>query len=280
MKYSNRFFLYAPLGVFLALLAIAGVHWWVLATRLSAWLDAHNGREVMPSVTMHYDTRHITGFPFSLDTEFRDVTFTVETAHGPVQWRADKLAMHALTYGRDETIFEAAGPQKLNWTKDSGEKRTLPFAAGSLRASAIVKEGALARFDLDIVGFGSKAFTAQRLQFHMRRNGRGRIDLLVNADEMGIPPGDCPLLGAHVVQAEYSGSVARAEAFSPLLSGNGQWGEAVRNWRAAHGAVQGGGLWLKLADGSTALRLQDTLAQLPAEDTVSLPRLTGALCGY
>jgi hypothetical protein len=224
MKYSSRFFLYAPFGVFLLLLAVAGIHWWIAASRLGDWLDAKNGREIMPGVTLGFSARHITGFPFSLDTEMHDVSVAVATGKGELRWQSEKFAMHALAYGRDETIFEAAGHQVLRWDA-SGR---LNFAVGVLRASAIRSKGALDRFDLDIVGFGSAAFTAQRLQLHLRR--AKTLDTLTVLD--GAP---CPGLAE---KFELRGAITQADAFSRLATGEEGLAAALTRWRGKHGAFK------------------------------------------
>lgn len=228
MKYSSRFFLYAPLGVFLFLLAAAGIHWWIAASRLTDWLDAKNGREIMPGVTLSFSARHITGFPFSLDTEMQDVIVGVATGRGTLRWQSEKFAMHALPYGRDETIFEAAGHQTLRWNASG----SLNFAVGALRASAIRRKGALERFDLDIVGFGSAVFTAQRLQLHLRRNAATALDTLVVLN--GVRP-PCPGLAE---KAEFRGDITQADAFSRLATGDEGLEAALARWRGAHGAFE------------------------------------------
>jgi hypothetical protein len=227
MKYSSRFFLYAPLGVFLVLFAAVGVQWWSKASALSGRLAAANGHEAMPGVTMRFAKSRISGFPFSLDTQLSNVSFAMASAHGPTRWTAEKFAMHALTYGRDETIFEAAGHQSLQWTREDGTVRTLPFAVGSLRASAIVQKGALVRFDFDLVGFGSKAFTAQRLQFHARQYATA-IHLSVSADGLT----NCQRSAIRHVAA-----VTIDEAFERLQLGEESWPDAVAAWRAAGGTT-------------------------------------------
>ena len=237
MNYSHRFFLYAPLGVFLAIAAGVGVHWWFSADALAARLKAMNRHELVPGVTLYFGTERITGFPFSLDTEMRDVTITIKTPHGPAQWHADRFAMHALTYGRDETVFEAAGPQVLHWTRDDGKGRTLTFQVGSMHASAIRGRQGLARFDLDIVGFGSRAFTAQRLQFHLRRD-RDSIDLYATTDGVRFSKADAPGLGGSIAGARLSATVTQGAAFEDLLAGTAPWFATVNAWRAAGGRLK------------------------------------------
>ena len=238
MKYSSRFFLYAPMGLFLALVLGVSIHWWVVASAFSARLAAMNGHEIAPGVTMHYASRTISGFPFTLDTVFREMNFEIATPHGPTRWHADKFAMHALTYGRDETIFEAAGPQELSWTRDDGTRRTLAFAVGSLHASAIEDRTGMVRFDLDLVGFGSKALTAQRFQFHIRRNiPRDMFDIVVTANGVHFLGETRPDLGERIATASLTASIGAAEAFDPLRAGTQRWFDAVTRWRSANGTL-------------------------------------------
>ena len=171
MNYSSRFFLYAPFALLLLIGAAFGVYWRQVADALGRRLDVLQTREAMPGVTVRYATRTISGFPFNLDVVFTDFRVSVETGHGPVVWQAQNFALHALTYGADKTIFEAAGKQSFSWKDAEGVQHVLPFEAGSLHASAIRNAAGLTRFDLDVVGFGSPALTAARIQFHTRRAG-------------------------------------------------------------------------------------------------------------
>ncbi|MDE2501310.1 MAG: DUF2125 domain-containing protein [Alphaproteobacteria bacterium] len=252
MKYSSRFFLYAPLGLFLTLFLGVGVHWWLAASTLSTQLEAMNGRDIAPGVTIRFSSRTISGFPFTLDTEFRNMSFQIDTPHGPAEWRPQEFAMHALTYGRAETIFEAAGRQELRWTRDDGSKRTLVFDVGALHASAIDDHTGLARFDLDLVGFGSKAFTAKRLQFHIRRNlPRASFDLVVSADDVRFSAKDSPNLGNRIVTARFEGVISQAKSFDALRAGAERWTGAVEHWRKADGTLHVDSLWLKWPEMTT-----------------------------
>ena len=104
-------------------------------------------------------------------------------ANGPLIWRSEHFAAHALTYGRAQTIFEAAGKQTLQWSDDEGRRHGLEFAVGALRASAIKDGATLTRFDLDLQDFGSAAFIAGRLQFHLRRDpSADALDVAIKAD--------------------------------------------------------------------------------------------------
>lgn len=254
MRYSSRFFLYAPLAVVLSLFAVAGWHWWSLASALSARLEAANGREIMPGVLFHFAAKRITGFPFSVDSELSDVTLAMGTATGTTLWRSEKFAMHRLTYGRDETIFEAAGHQSLQW---GGKK--LDFAMGALHASAIFHRSALIRFDGDLVAFGSRAFTAKRLQLHARQVGDG-AEIQAQAEALSAPNCKGPASFA------YSASATNVAALAPLLTGQRSWEDGIAAWRRKGGAITSRGA--------------SPLAQIAAEKIPGIDALVMALCPY
>ena len=286
MNYSSRFFLYAPLGLFLALAVFVGIQWWLAASALSARLQAMNGREIAPGVTMRYASRTISGFPFNLDTVFRDVAFRITTPHGPTEWRSEHFAMHALTYGRDETIFEAAGRQELHWTRDDGSVSDLVFAVGSLHASAIEDSRGLARFDLDLMGFGSERLTAQRLQFHIRHGKDDKLYLAVMTDGLRIAPERCPNLDGGIAAGRLTGTIAAADAFSSLRAGTQDWSTAIMNWRATGGMFRIETLSLTPLGGKSPtdhaqsiLRLHTALEHSPADKVFALSDMLDAVCG-
>src|SRR5471032_112317 len=121
MKYSSRFWLFAPLVLFFALAAWAIAHWWVLASALDRKLTALNGHEAAPGITLSYASKTISGFPFNIDVVFTDFVAEGQGAHGPFRWTSDKVALHRLTFGRIQDLYEAAGNQTLSWTDARGK---------------------------------------------------------------------------------------------------------------------------------------------------------------
>lgn len=238
MNYSSRFFLYAPFALLLAVAAVVGAHWWVLEGALARRLDAMNARPAMPGVTIRFASRAIGGFPFRLDAVFRDFQVEVATGHGPAIWRAEHFALHALTYGRDETIFEAAGRQRLAWVDMAGRPHGLEFETGSLHASAIENAGGLSRFDLDLVGFGSAALTASRIQFHIRRDPAGDLlDVTASADDVDLSPSLRGAFGDAIKSVHLEGTIASATALDGLRAGRTDWRSALEAWRKASGTL-------------------------------------------
>jgi hypothetical protein len=262
MNFSHRFFLYGPFAMLVALAAGVMIYWWIAATALSAKLDALNGHEIAPGIRMSFASKRIAGFPFRLDAIFDGFTVQFPGAHGPVVWRADKFATHNLTYATDVTVMEAAGPQEISWTSQSGAAKKFAFTPGALRASTVVDAGQLQRFDLDAISVGGSRLAAGRAQFHFRRDPTvDALDLVVDLQALrmagdaanGFPEG---LSHVHV-----QGELAPAGSFLPLLAGQRDWRAAMNQWRAGNGFFkvdQAAAYWGKCeATSSGNLQLDD-----------------------
>jgi len=236
MKYSSRFFLYAPLLLFLILAAAAGANWWSMADVLSRKLDALNGRTAMPGVTLSFASKTIGGFPFNLDVEFRNFRIEVATDHGPAQWRSEKFALHALAYGPEQMIFEAAGKQLLSWTDLKRQRYALPFEVGEWHASSIVGDHGLVRFDMDLIGLGSPALIAARIQLHAREHA-GAIDLAAEADSVRLLGGLISPFGELIVLARANASAVPGKSFDAIRVGDASWEATLERWRVAQGVL-------------------------------------------
>ena len=239
MKYSSRFFLYAPLALFLVLALGAGANWWIAASALSKKLDLLNGREAMPGVSLGFSSKHISGFPFNLDVVFKDFRIEVATDHGPSTWTSRDFALHALAYGREQMIFEAAGPQRLTWTDLEHGHHVLPFAVGEWHASSIVDEGGLLRFDMDLVGLGSPALTAARLQLHARMDPKNNaVDVAGEVDSLRPAALASSLFGGAINQARFVASATPAHSFNRIRAAEASWQDALESWRKAGGTLR------------------------------------------
>jgi len=267
MKYSSRFFLYAPLAVFLAIAAGASFMWWREASALSARLDAMNGHEAMPGVTMHFASKAVSGFPFNLDVVFEDFRVEIATAHGPSSWRAEKFALHALTYGREQMIFEAAGRQAVAWHDLKKQPHALPFEIGSLHASAVEGERGVSRIDIVLLGLESPALDAGKVEFHARVAPNGRsIEIASAIDAVQLSPrlAAGSLFGGDIKQLRLNASAVPSTAFDGLRAGKTDWVSALETWRKANGALSVGDIeisWDGLsAKGRGSLGLDDRRA--------------------
>ena len=228
MNYSSRFWLYAPVCTFLALAAIAGVHWWIVADAFNKKLAALKGHQAVPGVMLDWDTVSTGGFPFRLDADFTKFRITGAGAHGPFSWSTEEFALHALTYGRAKTVYEAAGQQQVSWTDDAGAVHEASFLPGALRASSVRDDRGLARADLEIIGLAGKDFAIGRFQLHMRRDPDGAdLDLMLKAESAGT---------RKLVQV-YA-TLSHANTLTSLLQGEKSWPEADANWRAQGGEAK------------------------------------------
>lgn len=238
MNYSHRAFLYGPVGL-LAIAAIAVVaYWWTASGAMARRLDAMNGHEVAPGVHFSFAHKEMGGFPFRVDGELDDLRISIDTSHGPAVWTAEKFAFHSLTYGRAQFVFEAAGAQHVEWHKDNGSLHTYDFVPGSLRASAIVVDHHLARFDLDALAVNSADVSASEVQLHLRDDPKiDGLDLFITANNVHFAPDDAPAFGPDMKHFAVNAMVSPGSSFAGLLSGHGDWRAGANGWHSRHGGV-------------------------------------------
>lgn len=238
MRYSSRFFLYAPIALLLSLAAAAALWWNISATSLNDRLVADNEREIMPGVRMHYASKSVNGFPFNLDTVLDGFELQIRMRTGPLVWRSEHFAIHALTYGPSQQIFEAAGTQTLDWTGSDGAHHHFSFVPGSLRASAVLHRGRLARFDLDLMAMNSPDLSAQRLQFHIRKApDQDALEFVASGDGVHLGPDLRAGFADELKALTLQGDISQATSLQRLLAGQSDWRVAAECWRQQHGRM-------------------------------------------
>ncbi|HEY3777403.1 MAG TPA: DUF2125 domain-containing protein [Rhizomicrobium sp.] len=239
MRYSSRLFLYAPLIVLVMLTIAASAHWQSVAGGLESWLRRSNGHEIAPGVTLRFASESVGGFPFNVDAVLTDVTIGVRTAFGPARWHTERFALHELTFGRAQQIYEAAGSQTLSWIDAEHVPHHFAFVPGSLQASAISSQARLVRFDLDINGIGSRALSGARAQLHFRKSpGHDAIDLVFSADGLHLARDLRAGFGAEISHILVQARLTPAGESAPLFGGNDSWDGALEKWRRSHGALR------------------------------------------
>jgi hypothetical protein len=238
MTYSSRVFLWAPLVLLLALALGTGARWWWVAQDLSHRLERMNGHEAVPGVTFDFSSKTVGGFPFNVDVVLHDLTLAVRGPHGLVGWRTEDFAAHSLTYGHSQWIYEAAGRQKLSWKTRSGITKGLEFDIGSLHASSALADGALERFDFDLVGFASPALAIARTQFHLRRNPNSdQLDIVGSAEEIHLSPRLRGLCGDTIDHIKFDGDFSNGSTLRGVLAGAARWQAGFEVWRKRGGRL-------------------------------------------
>ncbi len=239
MNYSHRFWLYGPVGLFAILIIAIMAYWWVAAGNFSKKLDALNGHDVVPGVHLSFTQKHMAGFPFRLDSELDGLSINIATPHGPARWTAEHFAMHSLTYDASKYIFEAAGKQALTWHDDSGKLHTYAFLPGALRASAVLEDHAVVRFDIDLLAADSPDVSAAHVELHLRRNPKiDALDLVASADAVHIAPDLEPAFGSDIRTLKIDAMISPGTSYDGLLAGHADWRATLENWRTRHGGVQ------------------------------------------
>src|SRR5262245_63206428 len=118
---------------------------------LAARLDGANGGEIVPGVVFAFAEKSVGGFPFRLDVVLEGVTFTDRRPDGETSWRTERMAVHKLAYRNNLYVLEVAGLQSFELPGEAGQpSRVLYLTPALARASAVIEDGRLARFDLDI----------------------------------------------------------------------------------------------------------------------------------
>ena len=237
MKFSSRFFLYGPFAL-VVLVALAAMGWWWVESRaVSDYLDAANGRQVTPGVTLRFTGKQIQGFPFRIDAVLDHAEIDVTTTQGPASWKSEHFAVHALTYGPAQAIYEAAGAQTLTWVGLDGAHHEWTFTPGLMRASSYSQKSGLARFDLDAIAIRSPELNADRFQFHLRRNPQhDQLDIIVSGQNLHLSAALQSGFGDTIRTLSLAASAAPATPLQSVLGGKGDWRAALETWRTHGGA--------------------------------------------
>ncbi len=243
MSYSSRFWLYAPIAIFLGIAAVVVVHWYAVEGQVERKLDALNGHEAAPGITISFTSRKISGVPFNIDVVFENFAISGDGAHGPFRWTSQNFALHRLTYGRAQDIYEAAGNQALSWTDGGGRTHALTFLPASLHASAITDDKGLLRFDLEVMDAGGhdssgSPFTAADAQLHLRRDPKAdAMDLELSGADIATRENMAGVLGNKIKSIKLYATLTQGSVFGPLLAGTGKWADASAAWHAKGGQV-------------------------------------------
>jgi len=272
MSFSNRFFLYGPFIAVVLLGLGVSAYWYVVAKQIDAELTRLDGGDIVPGITLQFADKEINGFPFRFDVTLGGVTLSAQGPHGETAWRSERIALHAMAYGRGHYLLEADGLQTFSWPDaQTGAQTIIQSTSNVARASAIFQDGVLTRVDLDVINTEgedasrdaapNRAFSAVRAQLHLMAQGEDRIAIVMSADAVNIGTGFRPALGPELSRLRIEGNVTEAAMLDALRAGTADVNAALDAWRMAGGAIAldpieaawGGTLLL----GESTLRLDD-----------------------
>lgn len=253
MRYSHRFFLYAPVGVILLLAAAVSAYWFTASNTFTSRLARLNGHQLAPGITISYAAAQTGGFPFRLDAVLRDLQVQIQTAHGPVRWTSEHFALHGFDYGAMHILFEAAGRQHLSWYDRNGARHAIAFTPALLRASVLGQGGRIGRLDVELYGATTQLFTVVHAELHVRHDpARNGLDVVVMADHLQLAPGAASSAVDDIDQLRLAGLITPASSWRGLLSGHASLRQAASAFQAAGGRFQI--RHVKLAWGTAALK--------------------------
>ena len=248
MSYSNRIWIYGPVGLLLLVIILYSVFWRVQADMLAARLDGANGGEIVPGVVFTFAEKTVGGFPFRLDAVLSGVSFVDRRPDGETAWRTERMAIHKMAYRNNLFVLEVAGLQSFALPGENGQPPRVTYITPALaRASAINEDGKLARFDLDMRDVEAKdaraepdqgrTFSAARAQFHLLARADDTIDLALKIENAKIGAGYRPKLGGELLMADLRGRIAQGASFQVLERGSGSLTDALEHWRQNGGLV-------------------------------------------
>jgi hypothetical protein len=281
MSYSNRIYMYGPVGLLLLIAILYSVFWRVEADTMSARLDRANGGEIAPGISFSFAQKSVGGFPFRLDVLLTGVRLGYRNANTQIDWRTDRFALHRMAYGRNQFIFESDGTQTISWTtQPDAMPVTVLLTPETARASAILNRGRVLRFDLDLWRpHGTETgpadtpavFAADRAQFHALARRNNTLDLAIQVDngrtESSAPQSvqaSLPLIDGRI-------TLNQADLLTGVEQGNEDIKRAVELWRNKMGVANVTSLALNWPDARAVLRGE---LKLDAND-----RLSGTLHG-
>ncbi len=243
-----RFFVYGPLAALLLLAAGVSAYWFVTAGQIRAELERLDGGEILPGVTLQFAAMNISGFPFRFDIVLGGVTLAASVQDGSWVWRSERIALYAQGYGRAPYVMEADGLQTISWPADEGgPQNILQMTSGITRASVLIENGRLQRFDIDILNAEAqdasldaapmRTFRAARAQARISAREDGTIGIAAALDAGMIGTGYRPALGSDLSRVRIEGQIGQAQTLLGLRAGTAGVRESLNAWRGQGGAI-------------------------------------------
>lgn len=269
MSYSNRIYMYGPVGLLLLIAILYSVFWRVEADTMSARLDRANGGEIAPGISFSFAQKSVGGYPFRLDVLLTGVKLDYRNGSTQIDWRTDRFALHRMAYGRNQFIFESDGTQTISWTtQPEAMPVTVLLSPETARASAILNQGRLLRFDLDLwrphgsesgASLTPTAFAADRAQFHALARRNNTLDVAIQVDNGKTGSALPQNVQAFLPLIDCRVTLNQAGLLTGLEQGNEDVTRAFELWRNRMGVANVTSLALNWPDAHAVLRGDLTL---------------------
>ncbi len=276
MSYSNRIYMYGPVGLLLLIAILYSVFWRVEADTMSARLDRANGGEIAPGISFSFAQKTVGGYPFRLDVLLTGVRLGYRSGSTEIDWRTDRFALHRMAYGRNQFIFESDGTQTISWsTQPDAMPVTVLLSPETARASAILNQGRLLRFDVDLwrphgtqtgPALPPTAFAADRAQFHALAHRNNTLDVAIQIDNAKTGSSVSQAVQASLPLIDCRVTLNEAGLLTNLEQGNEDFTRAFELWRNRMGVANVTSLALNWPDARAVLRGD---LKLDANDQIS-----------
>jgi hypothetical protein len=248
MSPFKRIFIYGLLAALVLPVLAFTAYWFVIAGGITAELERLDGNEILPGVTLQFAEKNVSGFPFRFDIVLDGVTIAARADAGTSAWRSERITMHAKSYGPRQYILDAEGLQTFSWPAGEGAPQNiLQMTSGITRATALIEDGRLARFDIDMVNGDAMdasldampmrdiGFARAQVQFFVQDNDTIGVSAAIDAAEIGT--GYRPALGSNLSRLRASGRITGANTLEAMRGGTADIRAALDAWRNAGGAI-------------------------------------------
>jgi hypothetical protein len=248
MLNSKRIFIYGPLAALILLGLAYSIYWFVIVSKITAELARLDGNEIIPGINFQFTERNVGGFPFRFEVFLSGVTIAAQGDKGTIAWQSERIALHAMSYGRRAYILEVDGLQTFTWPAEGDAPQNIvQVNTGITRASALIEDGHLARFDIDVLNAEGRDVSQNAAMMREFRFARAQIHLLVQEDDTigilaeldagEIGSGYQPALGTNLSRLRIEGRVSEANALEELRRGGAEIRAALEAWKNARGTI-------------------------------------------
>jgi hypothetical protein len=245
---TSHLFIYGILAALLLPALAYSAYWFVSAGRISTELERLDGNEIVPGVTLQFADMNVGGFPFRFDVFLGGVTLAAQGPDGERAWRSERVVLHTMGYGRAHHVLDAVGLQSFSWPgEDGAPQNILQMTSGITRASALIEEGRLERFDIDILNVEGqdvslnaapmREFNAARVQLHLMTQEDDTISFVAALDAGQIGTGYRPALGTDLSRVRIEGQISQAQRLQNLRAGVAGIRASLNAWRMAGGMI-------------------------------------------